>query len=235
MFMKKFFMVAALAAVALVSQSQAATLAINISPLDLSYDSTSYILSDATSASGGAGDSTQADPLGAMTFTLIPGGFQGVLLTNIFADVSIELDGPLVVGQAVNVIGGYFDLLTSLAVPGHGVAIDLTGGTVEATVTGDGVVGFILSVGDSDALTGDIFPGFPNTLNLGGPLTITFSGQTSIFSGVTPPQELEGLILDDFTSSGSADIRGNAVPEPSTYAMLGTALVGLGLLRRRKA
>ncbi len=34
-----------------------------------------------------------------------------------------------------------------------------------------------------------------------------------------------------FTASGS----GSVIPEPSTYAMLGSALIGLGLLRRRKA
>lgn len=226
--MKKFFITAALAAVALVSQSQAAVLSVNVSPLDLSYDSSTFVIHDATSIDGGIGDPSEADPLGAMTFSLIPGGFLGVLTTNIFADVFIQLDSALTIGSTSNVIGGYFDLLTSSTAPGYGTSIDLTGGTVEATAQG-----LILSIGDSTALTG--IPGVAgNTLNLGSPLTITFSGQTGDFGGLAP-EDFEGLVLGNFTSEGSADIRGEFVPEPSTYAMLGSALIGLGYLRRRKA
>ena len=36
-------------------------------------------------------------------------------------------------------------------------------------------------------------------------------------------------------TSIQGEVRDNMVPEPSTYAMLGSALLGLGLLRRRKA
>jgi len=53
--------------------------------------------------------------------------------------------------------------------------------------------------------------------------TITFSFQNPV-SGTTQPAT---------ETSYSADA--STVPEPSTYAMLGTALLGLGWMRRRKA
>ncbi|MCX6611247.1 MAG: PEP-CTERM sorting domain-containing protein [Acidobacteria bacterium] len=53
--------------------------------------------------------------------------------------------------------------------------------------------------------------------------TIVFSFQNTV-TGVTQP-------ASETTYSADA----STVPEPSTYAMLGSALLGLGLLRRRKA
>jgi len=53
--------------------------------------------------------------------------------------------------------------------------------------------------------------------------SITFSFQNPVAPSNTVP-----------TSSTSYSADASTVPEPSTYAMLGTALLGLGLLRRRK-
>jgi hypothetical protein len=61
--------------------------------------------------------------------------------------------------------------------------------------------------------------GFTDTA---GTLDFTFQGVTSNVTSVSDS-------IYTYSASGST------VPEPSTYAMLGSALLGLGLLRRRKA
>lgn len=209
--MKKLFLMGALAA-AMILPSQAATVLIQGTGMDYIYNGTNALY-DATNQLGDNGLSTQADPLASLTTTL---GFAAI--TNIFVDFNLNLATPLVIGgPASTITGGFFDILNST--PGtYMLRLSVTGGTVLVTNPGT------LSISANATANGV----GGNSFGVIGPYTITFSSQN--VSGI-PPAENLGRV----TATGSFDISAQQapVPEPSTYAMLGGALVGVGLLRRR--
>ncbi len=219
--MKKVFLLAAMFGLITVSNASAGTLIISSTSFDIAYDG-NVTLTDSNPA-GGNGDSSEADSLATMSFTAVPGGVFSVLTSNIWIDMDITIDAPLVLGTPSNITGGYFDLLIGTGTPAWALALGVNSGTV--TVNQNGLTLSLLAQGGA-TLCGGCSPN--NTLPIDGPFTISFSSQGVQL--VAPTSNVIGA----FTANGSADVTGTFVPEPSTYAMLGTALLGLGYLRRRK-
>lgn len=88
-----------------------------------------------------------------------------------------------------------------------------------ASITGGVIAGSISGTASSATITWSV----PNTMTIG---IISYSVLNNPL-GLVPPSVNAGV------TSIQALITDNTIPEPSTYAMMSAALVGLGLLRRR--
>lgn len=223
---RRFVLAAAVAAAGLCASAGAATLDIQFTGLDLVYDGTDIY--DAGSIAGGGGDSTLADALTTVDF-LVDGVLVGSLDTDIWADVLIKGVSDIPVGGGMVSSAGNgdafgFDLITSVAVPGWGLALNLDDVTVFYTGSGITLAGGALA----SSVPAQSLP-FGLVIDAMDAVTIAFS--SSNLSGLTD----DGTYLTSFTTAGTANVKGTAVvPEPSAMALLGLGVCGLIVVRRRK-
>jgi hypothetical protein len=186
---------------------------------------------DATSSSGGTGDPGQADPLDTMNFK-VDGVLVGSLNTNIFADLSISGIGPIPIGESVNVSCsippgcGTFDLLTNTTT-GYGLALDVFDATI-SHITALGSLNIaVVGAGASAITTQDL----PFGLAFDEFETVTFSFISTNFTTTD-----DGSNLTSVVASGNGNVTGTLIPIPPAVWLLGSGLVGLaGIARRRNA
>jgi hypothetical protein len=218
--------IALLACVSLFSGvASATTLQISLNGVNGTYDPTVPNLCDSTSCTSGNNVFAQGDPLDAVTYSLIPGGLVGIQTGAdvIGVDFTLNLGAKLTNGDVVAITSGVFDLFQGGA---WGLALDISGGTVTATDNGVAIIAL-------GSLVGSIFSqNLPFGLMIGEPITVGFNLNYVLPTGVGfgSGEELPG-----FSAQGTADINGEAVPEPGTYALMGAGLLGLAFLKRKKA
>lgn len=226
--MKKCLMMAAAAAACLIgSVANAANLEIQFEGMNLVYDgSTIY---DAASIAGGGGIPALADPLTNVTF-LVDGSIVGTLSTDIWLDVFISGVTGLPVGGGQIVTSGQgdtfgFDLLTKDMTPGWGLALNLD----EVIVSYTGMK--IAIAGGAAAASVPVPQMLPFGLEFHEMETITIAFSSANLSSVTD----DGMFLTGFSASGTGNISGTLVPEPSAVVLLMLGMVGLLVNRYRRS
>ena len=167
------------------------------------------------------------------TTTTIAGTDIAVSITQILAAVITPTSAFLTLnatntGPAATFLGsigqqysGTFSI-TSLA---GGLGTNYLSGTFSDTAFG---TGSSLALTSSDPTDSIVFSS--DVINaLFDPTSITFS-----LANVTPQLSIVNTTLNSFTASVSGDFSGTAVPEPGTLLLCGTALVGWGVMVRRR-
>lgn len=194
--------------------SIAVPLEINFTGLNLTYDGAT--ISDSGSPSGGVGNPADADPLDTLSFK-VDGVLQDpVLMSDIWADISIPDVSGLSDVNPISVIltpgnPGYFDLLIGtspsaaefLKLDTDNVSI----GYIHASSTVQFVFGAAVASIGSQAL--------PFGLQIGDPVTVSFSAR------VTPGTKTSAAdVVTGFDALGTGEVIGVAVPEPATCLLV---------------
>lgn len=204
----------------------AATIKIQFTGVDLVYDGEDIY--DATDINGHNADSTEADPLTSVVFSL-DNVVQGTLLSDIFLDLFIpDVTGiPATPGfHEVFTSGGFFDLLFDSDSPDSTQRLMLDLNTVNVTYLNASTFQFVFGASIADISNSNL----PFGLQIGEPVEVSFS--TNVSSSTT-----SGNFVTSFVASGTGEVSGPAIPEPSTgiLAVLGViaGLAASGWRRRR--
>lgn len=208
------------------TSSQAATLEIQISGLDLQYDGTN-IFDAGVHNTVGVGDPAQSDTLTLLDF-YIDGNLVGSQNADVFADIYIKdvLNIPVGGGAIVSAgNGGAFgiDLLTENQTPGWGLALQID--TLQFFYTGAEIS--ITVAGLASSLWAQDLP-FGLEFDPNQPITIVLS--SAALSNVTDA----GGFLTGFDAAGTGNVAGVLVPEPSSMLLAGLGIAAVGLAYRRR-
>lgn len=206
------------------SVSTAKLIEIQFTGLDFKYDGVD--LFDGGGKAGGSGKASESDPLTTMTF-LTDSTLVGVLTKDIYADfllknvTEIPVSGGLVMENGTSGFG--FDLLVSSQDGGWGIGLDVE--KYQVFYSGNKLS--IAATEVASNLRTQNLP-FGLVINPGDEIKIIISSAN--MADVTD----NGTFLTGFKASGTGNIRGSDVPEPSAAGLCLLAGVGLFQAVRRR-
>jgi hypothetical protein len=207
--------------------TQAAMIEIQFTGMNLVYDGSAIY--DAGSTNGGLANPADADPLSSVEFSV-----DGTPVGAITSDISLDLHIPDVTGIPVGA-GVVFNTTT----PGNPGFFDLLIGTSplasEFMLVGLGEVNItyvdvlnIVQFTFGAAVSNVFAANLPFGLEIGDPITVSFSAQ------VTPGTLTnDGTFITGFRATGTGEIRGTLIPEPSACVLAGLGLIAFAASRRR--
>ena len=213
----------------LVTATYATSLEIQLGGVDVVFDGAT--INDAGSSVFGTEDPADGDPLDTVTFK-VDGTAIGTLIgypvgtDPLSLDIHIPGVPPIPEGGGLvttsGIPPGTFDLLTKPLASAIGLALDLDA----VVITYQPILSNMSFVFAGSVATIDS-QDLPLGLEIGSPVTVTLSMQTDSVTTL-------GGFVDSFTASGTGEILGFLVPEPSTVVLASLAILGL-LARRRRA
>jgi hypothetical protein len=212
----------------LASPALAATIEIGFTGMNLVYDGSAIY--DAGSTLGGLADPADADPLSSVDFLL-----DGALVGSLSSDVSVDVFIPDVTGisTGANAVDaqttpgnpGFFDLLIGTSpLASQFLLIDLEDVSI-TYLDVQNIVQFTFGAAVSDVFAQNL----PFGLVIDDPLTVSFSAQV-----VAGTKTDNGSVITGFSASGTGEIRGPAVPEPTTCLLAVMGLLATLTTRRRQ-
>ena len=210
------------------SPTLAATIEIGLTGMNLVYDGSAIY--DAGATAGGLANPADADPLITADFTV-----DGTLVGSLSSDISLDVFIPDVTGIPVGagVVDvqttpgnpGFFDLLIGTSpLASQFLLIDLEDVTFTYLDVAN-IVQFTFGAAVSDVFAQNL----PFGLVTGDPITVSFSAQ------VVPGTKTDnGSMITGFSASGTGEIRGPAVPEPTSCILAAIGLLATLTSRNRE-
>ena len=211
------------------SQAYSSTLTIEFLGMDVEYDGLFGELYDTGSILGGNGDPAEADPLTAVSFE-VDGSLAGpvitseaaidILITDLFLPVPASIPGS----SFATGFSGVFDLLLGPGPDAYALALNVDEVTV--TFLDTGVAQFVFGA----EVTSDIFDqDLPYGLEMGTPVEVSFSA--NVAEGTYSD---DGFFITGFDASGTGEMTGPLVPEPTSAALILSGIALLVSTRRSK-
>ncbi len=218
----------ALVAFSLAAPVTAATIEIQFTGMNLTYDG-SAIYDDGSNA-GGLADPADADPLISVDF-FINGVPAGSLSNNISLDVFIpDVTG---ISSAANTVDnqttpgnpGFFDLLIGTSpLAAEFLVIDLEEVNI-SYIDVQNIVQFTFGAAVSEVFGQNL----PFGLLIGDPISVSFSAQVTPGTKTTS----DGFVTG-FDATGTGEIRGTLIPEPASCLLAAFGLIGCLAVRRKE-
>ena len=183
-----------------------------LSSLTASAGTVTYSTSTSQLCVGGSGCGVSTQTIGSVLVTFNPIASSSVLAApttfSSFGEIVIACVGGGTACSSQSLAGLNLFLNIAQTVPSAG----------SASISGGVITGSISGVGSSAVITWSV----PNAVSIG---TVSYSLLNNPLSLVPPSAGVTTFIQGVITDS--------PVPEPSTYALISSALLGLGLLRKR--